>query len=69
MSVLRWSVAPILVVAIAALALAQEKRRDAQKPLVLARQGSFFVGGETKTFPAPPSRRGGFGAGDITATC
>ena len=37
----------------------------AQKPLTLASQGSFFVGGETKTLP-PAGGRGGFGAGDIT---
>jgi len=36
----------------------------AQKPLTLASQGSFFVGGETKALPA--GGRGGFGAGDIT---
>jgi hypothetical protein len=43
------------------------------KPLVLEEQGSFFVGGETKTLPAPPpppantpAGRGGFGGGDIT---
>src|SRR3984957_614372 len=37
----------------------------AQKPLTLASQGSFFVGGETKALPAAGGR-GGFGAGDIT---
>ncbi len=40
---------------------------EATKPLVLASQGSFFVGGETKALPpAPPGGRGGFGGGDIT---
>ena len=37
----------------------------AQKPLTIASQGSFFVGGENKTLPAAGGR-GGFGAGDIT---
>ena len=32
-------------------------------PLTIARQGSFFVGGEHRTVDAPP---GGFGGGDIT---
>jgi hypothetical protein len=31
---------------------------DLKKPLVLAEQGSFFVGGETKTVPAPPPAPG-----------
>jgi len=45
---------------------AQEKRRvEAKKPLVLESQGSFFVGGETKSLTAPAGARG-FGAGDIT---
>jgi hypothetical protein len=48
---------------------AQEKRReDATKPLVLASQGSFFVGGETKALPPAPAGRGGpgGGGGDVT---
>ncbi len=44
------------------------------KPLVIEDQGSFFVGGETKSLPAPPpppagappGRGGGLGGGDIT---
>jgi hypothetical protein len=40
--------------AIAVSVSAQEKRHDeAQKPLVLASQGSFFVGGESKTVNYP----------------
>src|SRR5262249_18416182 len=41
---------------------------DLKKPLVLASQGSFFVGGETRPSNAPPGPgpTGGFGAGDVT---
>lgn len=58
----------ILALLLAAGALAQKQ----SKPLVLAEQGSFFVGGENKTLPAPPPappRPGGpptFPGGDIT---
>jgi pimeloyl-ACP methyl ester carboxylesterase len=51
---------------------AQEKSRvDLKKPLVLASQGSLFVGGEKRALPAPPPApssggRGGFGGGDVT---
>src|SRR5439155_19258415 len=39
----------LLLVATATITLAQNKRRDdLKKPLVLAGQGSFFVGGESK---------------------
>ena len=50
-----------------ASALAQSSRVDLKKPLVIASQGSFFVGGEKKALPAPPrGGRGGFGGGDVT---
>jgi hypothetical protein len=58
----------ILALLLAAGALAQKQ----SKPLVLAEQGSFFVGGENKTLPTPPPappRPGGpptFPGGDIT---
>jgi len=39
---------------------------EAQKPLTLASQGSFFVGGDSKTLPSAPGRGGAFGAGEIT---
>jgi pimeloyl-ACP methyl ester carboxylesterase len=46
-------------------ASAQEKSRvDLKKPLVLASQGSFFVGGEKRALPVPPGGRGG--GGDVT---
>ena len=49
------------------LAAAQNKSRDeSKKPLTLASQGSFFVGGESKTMPTTPGRGGAFGAGEIT---
>ena len=44
----------LVTAAIASAVAAQEKRHDeAQKPLVLASQGSFFVGGESKTINTP----------------
>ncbi len=53
---------------IIAIALTMSAAEDLKKPLVLAEQGSFFVGGETKSVPAPPPAQGrGPGqAGDIT---
>ena len=60
-------VALVLVVATGGSGSAQDRSRsDLKKPLVVASQGSFFVGGEKKPLPAPPAGRGGFGAGDIT---
>jgi pimeloyl-ACP methyl ester carboxylesterase len=47
------------------LTAAQEKRRDdLKKPLVIASQGSFFVGGEKKALPDVPSALGT--GGDVT---
>src|ERR1041385_2664004 len=63
----RGTLALLLVLAVAT-SEAQDKRRDeGRKPLVLASQGSFFVGGETKALAAagPPGGRG-FVGGDIT---
>jgi pimeloyl-ACP methyl ester carboxylesterase len=57
----------ILIFALVTLTLAQNKndngkRRDElKKPLVLASQGSYFVGGESKALPAAPGP--GFGGG------
>ncbi len=63
-------VALALVIASGGSGTAQSQSRiDLKKPLVLASQGSFFVGGEKKTvapLPAPSGGRGGFGSGDIT---
>jgi pimeloyl-ACP methyl ester carboxylesterase len=51
---MRLFAALFVTAAIAGSISAEEKRHDeAQKPLVLASQGSFFVGGESKTINAP----------------
>jgi hypothetical protein len=57
-----------VIAAIAGLASAQEKGRDeARKPLVLASQGSFFVGGESKTVNSPARGTGApSGPGEVT---
>src|SRR5262245_35300196 len=59
----------VVLVLIAAIALfaADSPRSDLKKPLVLAEQGSFFVGGESKPLaPAANANAKGFGAGDVT---
>jgi len=59
----------LALVAIATTLSAQNKRADeSKKPLLLASQGSFFVGGEKKTVNAPagPGAAKGFGGGTIT---
>src|SRR4026207_58220 len=60
-----FSLAIGLVVATTATGSAQSPRgKDLEKPLVIAKQGSFFVGGEKKALPAlPPGGRGGAPAG------
>jgi hypothetical protein len=62
MKILAW------ILILASLAAAQTKARDdGKKPLTLASQGSFFVGGESKTLPAAAGRGGAFGSqGEIT---
>ena len=51
---MKLSAIVFLTAAVASSASAQEKHHaEAQKPLVLASQGSFFVGGESKTISAP----------------
>ena len=50
-----FSIAFAVVVATTATGSAQSPRgKDLEKPLVIAKQGSFFVGGEKKALPAPP---------------
>lgn len=44
----------VLLATMASLILAKDKKREeGRKPLVLASQGSFFVGGESKTISSP----------------
>jgi pimeloyl-ACP methyl ester carboxylesterase len=64
-----WTFVATLAIALAVTASAQDKRRDeSKKPLTLASQGSFFVGGETKTMPsvAVPGRGPAGPPGEIT---
>jgi hypothetical protein len=64
-----WSTAvAIAAVTLAALvsAPAYAQRRDLQKPLVVASQGSFFVGGEKKSLGTVAGRGGPAPAGDVT---
>jgi pimeloyl-ACP methyl ester carboxylesterase len=60
----------VFAVLLASSALAQGTRVDPKKPLVIASQGSFFVGGEKKALPPPPASASGGGsaasAGDVT---
>ena len=62
------AVAVRLIVLTVALSVAPvgAQRRDLQKPLVLASQGSFFVGGETKNLGTIAGRGGAVPAGDVT---
>jgi len=69
MKLSEFSVAIGVVVAMTASGSAQAPRgKDLEKPLVVAKQGSFFVGGEKKALPAvpPTNGRGGGPAGEIT---
>ena len=69
MKLCEFSVAIGVIVAMTASGSAQARRgKDLEKPLVVAKQGSFFVGGEKKALPAvpPTNGRGGGPAGEIT---
>jgi hypothetical protein len=58
-----------ITLALAASAAVHAQRgKQADKPLVIASQGSFFVGGDTKALPAAPAAqgRGGAPGGDVT---
>jgi len=67
-----WKSILIIAVVIAVPMAAQNKtdnakRRDElKKPLVIASQGSFFVGGESKALPSAPARGGFAAGGDVT---
>jgi pimeloyl-ACP methyl ester carboxylesterase len=53
-----------IVVGTMSLSAQGTRGKDLEKPLVIAKQGSFFVGGEKKALPAPPpGGRGGAPAG------
>jgi pimeloyl-ACP methyl ester carboxylesterase len=58
----------VCLLTLVAAASAQNKSHDeSKKPLTLASQGSFFVGGESKTMAAAPGRGGSFSSqGEIT---
>ena len=53
------------VICVGALSVAHAQQQPG-KPLTLAGQGSFFVGGEVKKQAAPTGASAAFGAGDIT---
>ena len=69
---LRWRTILILGVAIALPVLGQNKspnaklRDDLKKPLVIAEQGSFFVGGESKTLNPTPGQGIAGAGGEVT---
>ena len=71
MKSMNWKTVLLLSVSFGICALAQtksetpKKRDDLNKPLVIASQGSFFVGGDSKSLTAAPGP-GGPGGGDIT---
>jgi len=64
-----FSLASAVVIATTVTGSAQSPRgKDLEKPLVIAKQGSFFVGGEKKALPPPPpgGRGGAPAGGEIT---
>jgi pimeloyl-ACP methyl ester carboxylesterase len=67
MKLYQFSLALGVIVAATTTGSAQAPRgKELEKPLVIAKQGSFFVGGEKKTLPAAPAGRGGGPPGEIT---
>ena len=60
----RWTIAYLVAGVVVVSGAADDKRPDLKKPLVLASQGSFFVGGESKPLPAGPGPGGA--PGDVT---
>ena len=57
--------AAISLLTFVAAAATEVRRDDLKKPLVLASQGSFFVGGETKSV-STPAPNGGSASADFT---
>jgi hypothetical protein len=67
MKLYEFSLAIAVILAVTMTGSAQAPRgKDLDKPLVIAKQGSFFVGGEKKTLPTNPAGRGGGHPGEIT---
>jgi hypothetical protein len=65
MKIRHWAMFLVIASGLGASGAAKGKQPDeSAKPLVLASQGSFFVGGETKSQPAGRGR--GAAAGDVT---
>jgi len=56
----------LLTIALSVAAPLAAQRGDLKKPLVIASQGSFFVGGETKNLGTTAGRGGPVPAGDVT---
>jgi pimeloyl-ACP methyl ester carboxylesterase len=67
-----WKSLVLLAVVLGTTTLGQNKnenpkrREDLKKPLVIASQGSFFVGGESKSLSAAAGRGIAAGGGDVT---
>jgi pimeloyl-ACP methyl ester carboxylesterase len=67
-----WKSILILTIAVAAPALGQntnknaKRRDDLKRPLVIASQGSFFIGGESKTLSPTPGPAIIAGGGEVT---
>lgn len=68
MPMIRRSIVALVVILIPVVGVGAKDASDRKsKPLVLAAQGSFFVGGELKTVTGPPGRGGGPPAsGEVT---
>jgi len=72
MKALQWKSILALAAVLTLPALGQNKdvnakrRDDLKKPLVIASQGSFFVGGESKTLPPTPGPGITAGGGEVT---
>jgi pimeloyl-ACP methyl ester carboxylesterase len=58
----------VLMFVVTAASVHAQRGKEQDKPLMIASQGSFFVGGESKPLPAaaPAQGRGGGPGGDVT---
>jgi hypothetical protein len=67
-SVVRVSWSIVVAVTVASASVDAQRGKELQKPLVVGSQGSFFVGGESKTIPGgPPAQgRGAAPPGEVT---